>query len=191
MMRLTTLCFVHVCFVAASLTTALLAQTPQTERRAADVISTVPSLAGMPPTLAATELTIRWLVTPSVTGDPTAPGDTRPINEFEVVRRRAVDHQFVRERDPQLSVDDLVLVGLDASGREISWQKVKDPRLVRAEFPSSSGELSGRVLHRPLTEIVARLPDGLAAVALRIYETQWTGTQFVLRQLGDVTVGPQ
>jgi hypothetical protein len=189
-MRLSTWSFVNI-WVGLSLTTALLAQTPQFERRAADLISTVPSVSEMMPTLAAMELTIRWLVTASVSGDPTVPGDTRPINAFEVIRRRTVDHQFVRERDPQLSVDDLVLVGLDASGREISWQKVKDPRLVRAEFPGSSGELSGRVLHRPLTEIVAILPDGLAAAALRLYETQWTGTQFVLRHLGDVTIGPQ
>jgi hypothetical protein len=166
-MRLTIWTFIHV-WLGLVLTTALLAQTPRVERRAADLMSTVPSLAAMPPPLAATELTIRWLVTPSVSGDPAAPGDIRPINEFEVIRRRAVDHQLVRERDPQLSVDDLVLVGLDASGREISWQKVKDPRLVRAEFPGASDELRGGVLHRPLTEIVARLPDGMAAVALRI-----------------------
>ena len=40
---------------------------------------------------------------------------------------------LVRERDPQWSEYELVVVALDAEGRETSWQKVRDPRVLRSE----------------------------------------------------------
>jgi len=38
-----------------------------------------------------------------------------------------------RERDPQLSMNRLVVVSSDAVGREIDWRIVPDPRLIREE----------------------------------------------------------
>ena len=158
----------------------------QAERSVADLVATVPAAADAIANSAAAEITIRWVVTAASSGAPADPARVVPLNQFEVAGRGRVQGPLQRERDPQWSADELVLVAVDAAGREASWQKVRDPRVVRAELPGPSGELSGQVLHRPLAEIVAIVPD--TAASLRIFETQWTGVQFVLRELGQVNV---
>jgi hypothetical protein len=80
-----------------------------------------------------------------------------------------------------------VIVSADAGGRETSWQRIQDPRIVRAELPGPTGELSGEVLYRPEVELVAMVPDA-ATTDLHVYEAYWNGEQFVLRRLGVIAV---
>ena len=94
---------------------------------------------------------------------------------------------LVRERDPQWSEHELVVVALDAEGRETSWQKVRDPRVLRSEQPGPTGELQGEIFYRAETELVVVVPDA-ATASLHVYETRWNGSQFVLRPLGQIGV---
>jgi hypothetical protein len=158
----------------------------QAERPLADLVASVPAVAAVIADGAATGLTIRWVVTDSASGEPVDPATAVAVNSFEVAARARVQGPLPRERDPQWSEDEIVIVAVDAVGRETSWQKVQDPRLVRAELPGPSGELRGERLHRPLAEIVTIVPD--AAASVRIFETRWTGAGFVLRELGQVNV---
>jgi hypothetical protein len=180
----------------AALTTALcgvvLAATPTaqtTTRRAASSLSGVPHVASVAVGTGATELTIRWTVTDSAGDEPVPGRDLRPLNQFALLTRRAVTPAFVRERAPQLNAGRLVVLTVDASGREVAWQQLLDPRIVRAETPGPTGELTGQTLYRPVTELMVTLPDALAAVAVRVYEVQWNGAEFLLQQLGEVAVG--
>lgn len=157
-------------------------------RQAAAVIGAVPNVSAVSETGPASELTIRWNVAQNATDEPLPAGDLRPLNQFQVMARRAVTPAFVRERAPQLSTDHLVVTAIDVSGREVAWQQVKDPRIVRAETPGANMELSGQKLYRPVTELIFSLPDALAAVAIRVYEVQWNGTEFVLQELGEIAV---
>ena len=54
---------------------------------------------------------------------------------------------------------ELVVVALDAEGRETSWQKVRDPRVLRSEQPGPTGELQGEIFYRAETELVVVVPD--------------------------------
>ena len=163
------------------------AQTSST-RQAAAVIGAVPNVSAVSEAGPASELTIRWNVAQNPTDEPVPAADLRPLNQFQVMARRTVTPGFVRERAPQLSTEHLVVTAVDASGREVAWQQVKDPRIIRAETPGANMELSGQKLYRPVTELVVAVPDVVAAVAIRVYEVQWNGTEFVLHELGEIAV---
>jgi hypothetical protein len=136
-------------------------------------------------------MTIHWNVTLAApTGEPQPAAIAGPPrNDFQVTTRRLVTQMPARQRDPQLSEDDLVIVAVNAQGEEIAWQLVKDPSLIRAETPTASGELEHRVLRRSEASFIVTLPQPAAAIAeLRLYKPRWTGTAFVLDAVGSVTI---
>jgi len=159
----------------------------QTERPAADLAGAVPTVASVVADAEVPQLHVRWQVAESPSGGPVRPADMIPLNRFAVVARSSLRGPLVRERDPQWSEHDLVVVAVDGTGRETSWQRVRDPRILRAELPGPTGELTGDVLYRPEAELVVVVPDA-TTTGLHVYETHWTGEQFVLRQLGRINV---
>ena len=152
-------------------------------------LATLPQLAALPAG-SASELTIGWNVLSSPTADPVpAAAAGVPQNDFRMTARRSVAEMPVRQRDPQLSEDDLVIVAVNAQGADVGWQLVKDPSVVRAEAPTASGELRGQVLRRPQTSFVVTVPQASPAIAvLRVYKPRWTGSGFALDALGTVTI---
>jgi hypothetical protein len=149
----------------------------------------VPPVAAVADSATATELTIRWVAGASANNDPVPAQDLSPVNQFELMSRRSVSTNFVRERAPELARERLVIVAIDASGREVAWQQVLDPRIVRAELPGPTGELRGQTLYRPVADLVVAFPDSLSVAALRVYEVRWNGSEFVLDPLGEVAAG--
>jgi hypothetical protein len=159
----------------------------QADRPANGVVGVMPAAADLVADATVPQLHVRWLAAASPTGDPVPAADLVPLNRFEVVGRSDLRGPLQRERDPQLSEHELVIVSIDGGGRETSWQKIRDPRILRAELPGSTGQLTGQVLYRPEVELVAIVPDA-ATAGLHVYETSWNGEQFVLRPLGVIAV---
>jgi hypothetical protein len=166
----------------------LVAQQAPVPARTAASVRALPPFANRAASAAQTELIISWAVSAGTPGILTVPGAARELHQFQVRARTPVSDPPVRERDPQIAEDDLVIVALDPQGREIGWQHLKDPRIVRSEQPGPDGLLTGQVLHRSDAEFVVRMPDSLPAVSLRVYEPQWNGTEFMLRELGTVVL---
>jgi hypothetical protein len=98
--------------------------------------------------------------------------------------RRSASGSLPRQRNPELSSDQIVVVAEDAQGQALDWQLVADPRVLRSEGPGPTGELTGQVLQQPSTELMIAIPDDPAIVQLRLYHPRWTGTAFVLDLLG-------
>jgi hypothetical protein len=159
----------------------------QADRPANEVLGVMPAAAALATGGTVPQVHVRWVAAASPTGDPVRAAGLVPLNRFEVVGRSALRGPLQRERDPQLSEYDLVIVSADAGGRETSWQKMQDPRIVRAELPGPTGQLSGEVLYRPEVELVAMVPDS-ATTDLHVYQAYWNGEQFVLRRLGVIAV---
>jgi hypothetical protein len=165
--------------------------------RPAASVKTLPTFAAIATAPRQTELTVRWAPAAPPAGQPPPGGAllTSPpapqSQRFEVLRRGAVNEAPVRERDPQVGPDDLVIVAVDAQGREVGWQRVKDPRIVRSEQPGPDGLLSGQVFYRSETELVVRVPDNVAVATLRVYDVQWNGSEFLLIGLGTIPAGRQ
>jgi hypothetical protein len=183
---------------AVSLAVQAAAQVPVgPQRRPAAGLAAVPQLASSGSAAASTELTIRWtsgLETAAAGGagaPPVRQAQLSPVQTLSLVASRSVNAPVVRERDPQLSWDQLVVVAVDAAGTELGWLLVKDPRIIRAEEPTATGVLTGQILYRPSTEFPVSLPGGLPVAAIRIYQATWTGDGFVLESLGSVSVPAQ
>ena len=159
----------------------------QTDRFAAEVVASVPPAAAIVADRTVAQLHIRWVAGTSPTGNAVRAAELTPVNRFEVLGRSDLQGPLQRERDPQLAEHELVVVSIDGAGRETSWQKLRDPRVLRAETPGPGGELSGELLYRPEVELTIILPDA-ATTALRVYETSWNGDEFLLRPLGLIEV---
>jgi len=140
---------------------------------------------------ASVEMTIQWNVTGAAPNAEPLPVDVAgpPRNDFQVTTRRLVSGGPVRQRDPQLSEDDLVIVAVSPQGTDLGWQVVKDPSFVRAETPGASGELQHQTLRRPEASFIVTLPDQGAGIAeLRLLKPRWTGSAYVLDPIGSVSV---
>ena len=140
---------------------------------------------------AAVEMTILWNVSAgAATSDPVPADVAGPLrNDFQVAARRLVADAPVRQRDPQLSEDDLVIVAVSPQGADLGWQVIKDPSVVRAETPTASGELQHQTLRRPEASFLVTLPGrGEGIAELRLLKPRWNGTAFILDPLGAVAI---
>ena len=190
-------------FVSTVLSTALSGQTPASAGAGQNSLQPLSEqmLAALPSTTAsptASEVTVRWSFQPPPPtgaalqiGAVATDSQVLPGNEFGVTARRSVNSTGVRERDPQLAPDEIVIVTVGADGEASGWLHVKDPRLLRAESPGADGVLRGQTFYRQVTEFNVIVPDGDRATALRFYQPQWTGQAFTLVPLGTVAVNPQ
>jgi hypothetical protein len=157
---------------------------------ASAVMADVPAFSALAPDVGlATQVIVRW----TVSGPAAAPApaissaSTREVtsSRFDVIQRQTMNFSPVRERDLN-SLDDLVVIGVDAQGREMGWQRLKDPRLVRSDQPDAAGELHGQRFYRAEADLTVWIPEGPTPAALRIYTPDWDGHEYVLRGLGTV-----
>lgn len=132
------------------------------------------------------EVRVQWEAYIGAPAPQVVPGTAQPSNLFTLLERRRVPGSLPRQRNPELSSDQIVVVAVDAQGQEIGRSLILDPRVLRAERPRPTGELSGEVLHHANTELLIALPDDPAIRELRLYHPRWTGTVFDLDWLGTV-----
>jgi len=94
-----------------------------------------------------------------------------------------------RQRNPKLSLQHLVVVGLNAQGEETSRTVILDPRIVRAETAEPSGTLTASELrYRNDVIFSVTMPDDPSVIALRIYQPRWTGKEFALDLIGEASL---
>jgi len=106
-------------------------------------------------------------------------------NAVTVLSQRRSRATPLRHRNPELSAQDLVVVGVNAEGVETSRTVIRDPRIVRAETAEPSGRITPRdFLYRNEVTFSVILADP-SAVAVRLYKPRWTGKQFVLDLIGE------
>jgi hypothetical protein len=134
------------------------------------------------------ELRIRWDAYIGVPVPQVTPGTVLPSNIFTLVERRPIPGRIPRQRNPQLSSDQIVALALDNQSDIVDWQLVPDPRIIRAELPGPSGELSGQILHRAEAELLLILPETPSIEEIVLYEPRWTGTNFIFEYLGAVSL---
>jgi len=121
----------------------------------------------------------------------TVPGETKslfklqgngtlPVYRVNVMRSHRVPGQPVRQRNPELSLGQLVVVGVDMEGEEISRVYISDPRIIRSESISPTGKLSSEIIYKAKVEFPVIFTDNLAISRLMIYQPRWTGSEFIL-----------
>jgi hypothetical protein len=131
------------------------------------------------------ELRIRWTAAPA----PASTGEqTAAVSSLVVISEQSIAGSIRRQRQPQLSADDLVIVQRRADGRAVDWTMIPNPRLVRAEVPGADGRLTGRTVLRDDVELMVMVTPATAAVTVSVYQPRWTGTEHLLDLIGEVAL---
>ena len=107
-------------------------------------------------------------------------------NVLTLLERRSVSGQLPRQRYPQLSSNQIVVVARSGDGSIADLQIIPDSRVLRAELPGPTGELRGQVLHHASTDLLIVLRDDPRIREIELYHPRWTGTDYVLEIIGRV-----
>lgn len=135
------------------------------------------------------EVRIQWQSYPAGAPEKLEPSFSKPLtNSFTVVHQRVVSGRLPRQRNPELSTDQIVVIARDADGRDLDSHLIPDPRILRAEQPDSSGKLTGQILYRANADFFITLPADPKIKQIDFYHPQWSGTEFSLESLGTVVV---
>jgi hypothetical protein len=110
-----------------------------------------------------------------------------PDNTVTVLSQKRVQGAPPAERNPELSRQHLVVVGLNAQGQEISRTVMLDPRILRAETVDLSGKLTNpELLYRNDVTFSVAVPDDPGVIGVKVYQPRWTGTEYALDLIGEV-----
>lgn len=135
------------------------------------------------------ELRIRWTDTTKSTtelrraADATEQTQNPSISILEDNKRPGA---LPRPRSLELSPTHLFIAAVDATNKLRWWSIIPDPRVVRAETQSPTGELRGEEYHIPNVTLVVAFPDDPEIAHLRFYHPVWNGTDFDLKLLTNV-----
>ena len=133
------------------------------------------------------EIRVRW--------DTYLPGppakDARSIREaasnvFTLLERRTFSGKLPRQRNPQVTSDQIVVIARDVNGQLVDWQLIPDPLVLRSEQPGPKGDLSGQTFYRASGDFLITLPAEPSIKRIDLYHPRWTGTDFVLEIMGTV-----
>ena len=91
-----------------------------------------------------------------------------------------------RQRSLELSPTQIFIAGVDAANKLRWWSIVTDPRLVRSETQSQTGELRGEDYYVSNVTLVVAFPDDPEIANLRFYRPVWNGTAYELKPLTTV-----
>jgi len=91
-----------------------------------------------------------------------------------------------RSRSIELSPTQIFIAAVDATNKLRWWSIVPDPRVVRSETQSPTGELRGEDYYVSNVTLVVAFPDDPDIANLRFYHPVWNGTDFDLKPLTTV-----
>jgi len=132
------------------------------------------------------DIRVRWQGEASTSPTGAAERAIQPRGSFVALGRQAASGSLPRQRAPELSPDQILVLAIDAEKQLKGWALIPDPRILRAEFPDASGELRGQVIYQPNVEFVVAIPDDPAISELRFYHPRWTGKEFELDLIGAI-----
>jgi len=91
-----------------------------------------------------------------------------------------------RQRSFELASDHLLLVTVTADSRLRWFSLVPDPRVLRAERPGPTGQLTGEIIFQPNLDYSFNIPDDNESTELRLYHPRWNGQEFGLVLLSTI-----
>ena len=103
-----------------------------------------------------------------------------------VVEDKKLSGALPRHRSLELSPTHIFIAAVDATNKLRWWSIMPDPRLVRGETPTSTGELRGENYYVSNVTLVVAFPDDPEIANLRFYHPVWNGTDFDLKALAVV-----
>ena len=100
-----------------------------------------------------------------------------------VVEDKKRSGSLPRSRSLELSPAHIFVAAVDASNKLRWWSIMPDPRVVRSETQTASGELRSQDYYLSNVTLVVAFPDDPEIANLRFYHPVWNGTDFDLKPL--------
>ncbi|GJQ59105.1 MAG: hypothetical protein D8M57_04790 [Candidatus Scalindua sp. AMX11] len=109
-----------------------------------------------------------------------------PMYRVLITEQRRTPESPPKQRNPELTSEQLVVIAFDARENEINRVYIADPFIIRAETADETGDLiSSRLLYRKSVDFSILLPDNPNISLLKFYKPHWTGTEFVIELIGE------
>ena len=88
-----------------------------------------------------------------------------------------------RQRSLELAPTLMFVAAVDATNKLRWWSTMPDPRVVRSETQTATGELRSQDYYLSNVTVVVAFPDDPGISTLRFYHPVWNGTDFDLKLL--------
>lgn len=135
------------------------------------------------------EIRVRWQsLTPTVSNDSSNLLKGPISGNVTLLASALKEGTLPRDRSLELSTNQILAIALDGKGNLFWWKLLLDPRLVRAERPSATGEMSGEEYYLTSVDFTIACADDPAIKEIRLYHPQWTGKDFRLELIGSLPV---
>ena len=128
------------------------------------------------------ELKIRWADSTKSTTELKSEAQTQ-IPHVSIVEDKKRSGTLPRQRSLELAPTLMFVAAVDATNRLRWWSIMQDPRVVRAETQTATGELRGQDYYVSNVTLVVAFPDDPEIATLRFYHPVWNGTDFDLKPL--------
>jgi len=132
------------------------------------------------------ELQIRWAESTKSGIELRTEAQTQAPS-VSVVEDKRRSGTLPRQRSLDLAPTLMFVAAVDASNKLRWWSIMPDPRVVRAESQTATGELRSQDYYLANVTIVVAFPDDPEITTLRFYHPVWNGTDFDLKQLAVVS----
>jgi hypothetical protein len=149
----------------------------------------VSSLAATDQQQAYREMKIRWTGQSAALGagaaTPTSAGDAKqsPALSSLVLDEKTLRGALPKQRSLELSPTQVLIAAVDENNQLRWWATIVDPRIVRAETQTPSGELRSQDYYLADLTLVVAFPEDPSITGLRFYHPSWNGTAYDLQLL--------
>lgn len=128
------------------------------------------------------ELMIRWADPTKSMVDLSSEAQTQ-IPRVSIVDDKKRPGTLPRQRSLELAPTLMFVAAVDASNKLRWWSIMPDPRVVRSETQTATGELRSQDYYLSNVTLVVAFPDDPGIATLRFYHPVWNGTDFDLKPL--------
>lgn len=132
------------------------------------------------------ELKVRWADSTKSTTElrPVANADAQtPTPSVSIVEDKKLPGTLPRQRSLELAPTLMFIAAVDATNKLRWWSIMPDPRVVRAETQTATGELRSQDYLVSNVTLAVAIPDDPEIATLRFYHPVWNGTDFDLKPL--------
>ena len=103
--------------------------------------------------------------------------------KVSIVDDRKRSGTLPRQRSLELAPTLMFVAAVDASNKLRWWSIMPDPRVVRSETQTATGELRSQDYYLTNVTVLVAFPDDPEIATLRFYHPVWNGTNFDLKPL--------
>jgi hypothetical protein len=132
------------------------------------------------------ELKVRWTDSTKSTTElrPAANADAQTqAPSVSIVEDKKLPGILPRQRSLELAPTLMFVAAVDATNKLRWWSIMNDPRVVRAETQTATGELRRQDYLVSNVTLAVAIPDDPEIATLRFYHPVWNGTDFDLKPL--------